>query len=224
MGVTRKQAKPQQPALTTEQVCEKIRDSILHGEIKSGDKLGEEDLAQRFQLSRTPIREAIRQLEVEGLVARTRYVGVTVRQLTPAELIELLDIREVLEGLVARLATRQMDAKSLARLRTTFKQMSSAVKSGNVERYLEEALAFRRILVSCCHSKTLGQYVMSIENRLRLMGQRTAQIPGRMAAAIDDHGRLLDAIERGDPHSAEQLNRKRIEAIRADVERSLSFY
>jgi DNA-binding GntR family transcriptional regulator len=45
-----------------------------------------------------------------------------------------------------------------------------------------------------------------------------------MAAAIDDHGRLLDAIERGDPHSAEQLNRKRIEAIRADVERSLSFY
>jgi DNA-binding GntR family transcriptional regulator len=211
------------PALSVEQVCGKIRSAILTGKLKPGDKLTEQDLAAEYRVSRTPVREAIRQLEVERLLSRTPFVGVTVTQLRPSEIIELLDIREVLEGLVARLAAKDLHADERTRLRKTFARMSASAKSGNVVQYLDEALAFRRILVECSRSETLIHYVLGIENRLRLMGNRTALIPGRMQAAILEHKKLLQAIEAGESQQAEQLNRERIQHIRADVERSFSF-
>src|SRR5687767_9008600 len=127
--------------LSAEQVCDRIRAAILRGDLKPGEKLTEQDLAAEFEVSRTPVREAIRQLEVEGLVARTRFVGVTVRQLTPEEVIELLDIREVLEGLVARLATQHMDAVHLQRLKKTQQLLAATARKGDVAGYLDQALA-----------------------------------------------------------------------------------
>jgi DNA-binding GntR family transcriptional regulator len=209
--------------LSAEQVCDRIRATILKGELKPGDKLTEQDLAAQYKVSRTPVREAIRQLEVEHLVSRTRFVGVTVKQLKPSEIIELLDIREVLEGLVARLAAKQAQPQEIKQLKATLKQMVAAVKAGDVVHYLDNALNFRRMLAECCRSDTLTHYVMGIENRLRLMGNRTAMIPGRMQAAIAEHEKLFKAIENRDAAAAEQLNRERIQHIRADVERSFSF-
>lgn len=209
--------------LSAEQVCSRIRSAILVGKLRPGDKLTEQDLAAELNVSRTPIREAIRQLEVERLVSRTRFVGVTVTQLRPEEVIELLDIREVLEGLVARLAARHLTTKDRKKLRSIFTQMAAAAKANAVAQYLDGALAFRRVLAQACGSETLLHYVMGIENRLRLMGNRTAMIPGRMQAAIVEHQKLLRALEAGDSAAAEQLNRERIQNIRSDVEKSLSY-
>jgi DNA-binding GntR family transcriptional regulator len=210
-------------SLSAEQVCERIRAAILRGDLKPGEKLVEQDLAAEFEVSRTPVREAIRQLEVERLVARTRFVGVTVKQLSSEEVIELLDIREVLEGLVARLATQHMDAIHLQRLKNTQQLLAACARKGDVAGYLDHALAFRRVLIECCRSDTLADYVLSIENRLRLMGSRTAAIPGRMQASIEEHEKLLKAIGRADAAAAEQLNRDRIRHIRAAVANSLSY-
>jgi len=223
MPSAKARTKRETPTLSAEQVCDKIRSAILAGELRPGDKLTEQDLAEEYFVSRTPVREAIRQLEVERLVSRTRFVGVTVAQLKPSEIIELLDIREVLEGLVARRAANEIQPAQRTRLRKTFDQMAKSAKDGDVTRYLDAALAFRRILAECSRSETLIEYVMAIENRLRLMGNRTALIPGRMQAAIVEHKKLLQAIEAGDSEAAEQLNRERIQHIRADVERSFSF-
>jgi len=209
--------------LSAEQVCERIRSAILSGELKPGAKLTEQDLAAEYELSRTPIREAIRQLEVERLVSRVPFVGVTVTQLRPQEVIELLEIREVLEGLVARLATRNMDSLQLQRLKKSLQQLAASARRNDVAAYLDQALAFRRVLVECCGSATLSEQVLAIENRLRLTGSRTALLPGRMKAAIEEHQKLLDAIARGDAEGAERLNRERIRHIRDAVEKSMSF-
>ncbi|RST53767.1 GntR family transcriptional regulator [Variovorax sp. MHTC-1] len=209
--------------LSAEQVCERIRSAILSGELKPGSKLTEQDLAAELEVSRTPVREAIRQLEVERLVSRTPFVGVTVAQLSPEEVIELLDIREVLEGLVARLATENMDSFHLQRLKKSLQQLAASARKSDVGAYLDQALAFRRALVECCGSATLSEHVMAIENRLRLTGSRTALLPGRMEAAIEEHEKLLDAIVRGDAKGAERLNRERIRHIRDAVAKSMSF-
>ena len=76
-----------------------------------------------------------------------------------------------------------------------------------MSKYLDAALEFRGCWPSALRSETLIQYVMAIENRLRLMGNRTALIPGRMAAAIVEHKKLMKAIEAGDPEAAERLER-----------------
>jgi len=210
-------------ALSAEQVCDRIRCAILSGQLKPGAKLTEQDLAAELEVSRTPVREAIRQLEVERLVSRTPFVGVTVTQLGPEEVIELLDIREVLEGLVARLATQNMDSVHLQRLKKLLQELDASARKGDVAAYLDRALAFRRVLVECCGSATLTEHVLAIENRLRLTGSRTALLPGRMEAAIEEHGKLLDAIARGDAEDAERLNRERIRHIRDAVVKSISF-
>lgn len=210
-------------ALSAEQVCDRIRSAILSGQLKPGAKLTEQDLAAELEVSRTPVREAIRQLEVERLVSRTPFVGVTVTQLGPEEVIELLDIREVLEGLVARLATQNMDSVHLQRLKKLLQELDASARKGDVAAYLDRALAFRRVLVECCGSATLTEHVLAIENRLRLTGSRTALLPGRMEAAIEEHGKLLDAIARGDAEDAERLNRERIRHIRDAVVKSISF-
>ena len=209
--------------LSAEQVCERIRAAILSGALKPGSKLTEQDLAAELEVSRTPIREAIRQLEVERLVTRTPFVGVTVTQLSPQEVIELLDIREVLEGLVARLATQNMDSFHMQRLKKSLQHLAASARKGDVGAYLDQALAFRRVLVECCGSATLSEHVMAIENRLRLTGSRTAVLPGRMEAAIEEHEKLMDAVARGDAEGAERLNRERIRHIRDAVAKSISF-
>lgn len=218
---TVKKSEPQ--TLSVEQVCERIRSAILHGDLEPGEKLNEQDLASEFEVSRTPIREAIRQLEAERLVTRTPFVGVVVRRLQPAEVLELLEIREVLEGLVARLATKNMDSVHLQKLQALQKQIAAHAKRGDVPGYLDEALAFRRTLIECCGSETLAEYVLGIENQLRLMGNRTAMLPGRMEAAIAEHQHLLQAISSGDANEAERLNRVRIQHIRQAVAQSISF-
>jgi len=210
-------------ALSVEQVCDRIRSAILQGELRPGAKLTEQDLAAEYAVSRTPVREAIRQLEVERLVSRTPFVGVTVRQLAPEEVVELLDIREVLEGLVARLATRHMDAAHLQRLKKSLQQLTASARKGEVAAYLDHALEFRRVLVECCRSETLSEYVIALENRLRLVGNRTAMLPGRMQAAVQEHDKLLKAIAAGDEARAEALNRERIQHIRDALVRSMSF-
>jgi DNA-binding GntR family transcriptional regulator len=209
--------------LSAEQVCDRIRAAILSGELKPGAKLTEQDLATEYEVSRTPVREAIRQLEVEKLVSRTPFVGVTVTRLSPEEVIELLDIREVLEGLVARLAARNMDSAHLQRLKKSLQLLAASVKKGDVAAYLDHALAFRRAMVECCRSNTLAEFVLAIENRLRLAGTRTAMLPGRMEASIREHEQLLDAVARGDADAAERLNRERIQHIRDAVAKATSF-
>jgi DNA-binding GntR family transcriptional regulator len=212
---------PQQ--LSVGQVAEKIRSAILRGELKPGTKLTEQDMAAEFEVSRTPVREAIRQLEVERLLTRVPFVGVTVRQLAPDEVLELLEIREVLEGLVARLATRHMDDAHLQRLRASLRHLTASARKGDVASYLDHALAFRRALVECCRSESLAEHVLVIENRLRLVGNRTALLPGRMEASIVEHEKLLQAIAAGDAPRAEQLNRERIQHIREAFARSMAF-
>lgn len=224
MSVTKSNTAPKrQPQLSVEQVAAKIRSAILRGELKPGAKLTEQDLAAEFEVSRTPIREAIRQLEVERLLTRVPFVGVTVKQLSPEEVLELLEIREVLEGLVARLATRHMDAAHLHRLQASLRSLTECARKRDVTAYLDHALAFRRALVECCRSESLAEHVLVIENRLRLVGNRTAMLPGRMEASITEHEKLLAAIERGDEASAEQLNRERIRHIRDAFAQSTAF-
>lgn len=212
---------PQQ--LSVEQVSERIRSAILRGDLKPGAKLTEQDLAAELEVSRTPIREAIRQLEVERLLTRVPFVGVTVRQLSPEEVLELLEIREVLEGLVARLATRHMDDAHLHRLQASLRSLTESARKGDVASYLDHALAFRRALVECCRSESLAEQVLVIENRLRLVGNRTALLPGRMEASITEHEMLLAAIASGDAASAERLNRERIQHIRDAFAQSTAF-
>ncbi|HTV69810.1 MAG TPA: GntR family transcriptional regulator [Bradyrhizobium sp.] len=204
------------------EICAQLKEAILRQDYPPGSRLSEDDLARRFQVSRTPIREALKQLEIEGLVVRMRFHGGWVKQLRPEEVIELLDLREVLEGLLARLATERISEDALATLDGLLTEMRSSVAAGQYNAYLEQALKFRDILIEESRNNLLSAVARNMYDRMRLIGNRTVHLPGRAAAAIADHEKLLKAMHARDPERAEAINRERIKAIKRDAAKAFT--
>lgn len=220
MGPQRKDTGPGQA------VVDDVRDAIVQGELLPGQRLVEADLAQRFQAPRAAIREALVQLESEGLVERQRNRGAWVRPITLEEAIEITEARAVLEGLCAAKAAAVITDDEREELRTLGSDMQQAVADGDVLRYSdltqEIHIAIRRIAAQ----KT----VASLLDRLRTQSVRhhfsLALLPGRPAVGLKEHLEVIDTVISGDPDLAEATMREHLmsvgDALRQLAERMAS--
>ncbi|MBI4264438.1 MAG: GntR family transcriptional regulator [Acidobacteria bacterium] len=195
----------------------RLRDAILSGEYRPGARLNEDEIARRFRVSRTPLRDALKQLELEGLVTRTRYQGVSVKRLSPDEILELLDLREVLEGLAARLAAEHMSDADREKLQAIFAEAEELNRTGEYASYLDRATQFHELLVDSSGSEQLSRFMRNMYDRIRLVRSRTIYLPGRARNSLNEHRELLAALVARDPDRAETVNRARIRAIKRDV-------
>lgn len=202
-------------------VYARLRDAILSGEYPPGARLNEDEVARRFRVSRTPLRDAFKQLDLEGLVIRTRYQGVSVKRLSPNEICELLDLREVLEGLAARLAAERMSNADQEKLQTIFAEAQELNRTGDYAGYLDRATQFHELLVDSSGSELLSRFMRNMYDRIRLVRSRTIYLPGRAGNSLDEHRELLAALVARDPDRAETVNRTRIRAIKRDVAAAL---
>jgi len=204
-----------------DRVYERLRKAILDGDLLPGSRLSEDQLARQFQASRTPVREALRRLELEGLVVRTRYQGTSVLQLSPNDILDLLDVREMLEGLVARSAAKRASGADLEKLGSIFREVEAANISGEYREYLDHAMQFHDLLATMSGNEFLERLMQNMHDRIRLIGGRTILLPGRAQRALDEHRALIAALAARDPEQAEAANRARIRAIKQDVMTSL---
>lgn len=128
------------------QVANAIREAIYSGVLKPGEPLTEVALAARLNVSRGPLREAILTLEREGLVALHPNRGATVRSLSPAELVEIMTLRQHLEVWALELARQRIEPGTLENLKRVFAQMLAAAEEGNVREFTRQDLRFHRVL------------------------------------------------------------------------------
>jgi GntR family transcriptional regulator of vanillate catabolism len=190
-----------------DQVTDQLRDLILSGAVAPGSPLRQEELAERFGISRTPLREAFRVLERDGLL-RTSQTSNTAEVVTfdDRDVVELYQIREVIDPLAARLAAeRTLDREQLARLRNLTKTMASAVRPLDTSKFLRPHVSFHLGIMDAAGNSRL----LHLEPIVRISGQmlyrQIPQNPQRMTLSALEHKQILDAIAAGDPVEAEKL-------------------
>ncbi len=182
---------------------------IRAGTLRPGDRLTETDVADRLGISRTPVREAIRQLESDGLVAHVPRLGVVVRQLDYAEITELYEMRAVLEGTAARFAARAASDVELAELEAINGEMHQAPDA----RTLYEAnRQFHTVLLNAARNRFLVKSVDAVQKTLLILGPSTMEESVRAAEAIAEHDRIIAALRDRDGTAAEAAMRVHIEA------------
>ena len=214
MGRT-KNAKGSQAALRQKRppnaVYRGLRADIIRGAIPPGRRMTEEGLATQFGVSRTPVREAVQRLETEGLLERTPYYGITVRQMAPKEIEDVYIVRSDLEGLAARLAARTMSDQEQTKLNVLHDKLDQAVASGDVDLLASLNYQFHGAILKATGNDALEAIMHDIHVRLARLQRSTLGYPGRAERALAEHRALLDALLDRDAERAGRLARAHID-------------
>ena len=191
-----------------------LEHDIVSGQLEMGSKLGEELLASRFGVSRGPLREALRRLEGRGLVVRAAHAGVRVVLLSRRALLELYEMRELLEGLAARLAARNMSETEVASLRHLLEEdLNAGLRSDAYPLVFGDADFHYRIAEGSKSARLEQLLCGDLYSLIRLCRFKTAHVPGQMQS-FRDHMRIVEAIEERDEALAEFLMRRHISVAR----------
>lgn len=205
-------------------LLERLRTLVLSGDYLPGAPLPELFLAQEFNVSRTPIREALKQLENEGLVEIRPRVGTFVRQPTRREIVELFQLKGGLEGLAAGLFARRGAVPELDVLSRNIEASKEAVRRGDREAYAALVHEFHNTLIDGADNRKLTEHYERLMNQLayhRLVVQAVDQ-PGRLGMSLQEHENIVAMIEAKDHTGAELAMRQHVDASSAAVFRGLS--
>jgi DNA-binding GntR family transcriptional regulator len=188
---------------------------IIVRDIEPGKKINEEQLAKEIRVSRTPIREALCRLENEGIVKIVPRRGAFVADLNEINVNEILLIREVLEGLVARLATINMDEQKLEKLKAALDRVNTTLEEDcDLVTYTRSEVDFHATLLSASDNQMLKSMMEIINAHLQIIRLRTVVIPERARKTVKEHNQILKAIEKGDDQAAEALMRQHVRSVR----------
>jgi DNA-binding GntR family transcriptional regulator len=191
---------------TADAVYRALRHGILRGDLAPGERLRSDALANELRVSRTPVREALRKLEAEGLVAPSGS-GLIVRALSEQDLTELFYVREALEGMAARLAAENATPSEIADIKELLEDMESVRRRGDVDALRGLTGEFHQMVCRASHNDRLLQFLKTLLDQVRQIRTSTLYGEGRPAEALKEHRNLLRAIEARDGDRAEQLAR-----------------
>ncbi|MFD5746160.1 GntR family transcriptional regulator [Streptomyces sp. NPDC127033] len=205
-------AKRLQQTSVQAKVAEELRQMIITGELAPRSSLSEMALSETFGVSRTPIREALKQLQIEGLVEVRPRVGTFVAVPSRRELTELFQMKELLEGAAARLLAFRGNVPELATLEANMRAADDAVRDGDTDRYASLVQEFHDLIVSGADNGKLEAHYRTLMNQLayaRLVRTSLSR-PGRLNASDSEHHRVLGLIVAKDGDGAERVMREHV--------------
>ena len=208
-----------------DRVCAEIVTAIVKGEIPSGQKISEPELARTYGISRGPLREAMRRLEGLRLIERKPNVGARVVQLSIKELVEIYHVREALEGMACRMAALHMSDEEIADLRSLLDEHERSVQELDGRSYFQKEgdLDFHyRIVQGSKNEKLLELLGSDLYHLVRMYRYQFSVSSSRPKRALKEHRQIVDAIEARDPELAELLMRRHISAARQNIENKLN--
>ncbi|MEW8958257.1 GntR family transcriptional regulator [Neomoorella humiferrea] len=193
-------------------VYEYLKESILEGRYQKGDRLTEAEIAKELAISRTPVREALRKLEQEGLVAYELGKGIVVIYLGAKDMLEIYSIMMALEGIAARLAAENISSNEITALEIKLLEMQKAIANNDFPCYQNAHREFNEILFNC----TKNKHLIGLLKRYQDYIVRTESITWykKRDRLMEEHSAILNAIRHGDKEKAEELMRKHVEHSR----------
>ncbi|WP_018467127.1 GntR family transcriptional regulator [Calidithermus timidus] len=196
-----------------------LRRAILGRKLPPGRKLVVRVLAEELGLSPTPIKEALAALEREGLVQAIPHRGYFVSNPSPEDIREIYSLREVLEGLAARLAVENNGKTLPKKLEKILAQQRKAAQASDLEAYGDLDLEFHKTLWEASRNKRLLAVAETIDGQIRLLINSSAVIPGRLPLSLAEHEAVLEAVSRHDAEGAEAAMRAHVQRAREALTR-----
>ena len=200
-----------------ETVYKKLRRQILTGELKPGERLMEIHLANKLDVSRTPIREAIRKLELEGLVRIIPRSGAQVAQISEKELKDVLEVRRALDALSSELACRRIGAQDKVKLRKACELFEVAVRKGDAAEIAEADVAFHDVIKNAAGNDCLLEVSGRLADQLYRYRYEFIKDDRHYSRLIDEHKQLTEAIIEGDEEAAARTAREHIDRQEAAI-------
>ena len=205
----------------TDWVYEELKSAIVDLRLAPGDPLREATLADRLGVSKTPIREALTRLEQEGLVETTSFKGAVVTGYSRQDLLEIYELRELLENAAARTAAESMADADRDRLDRICRESRKLKKNHDAAGLAALISAFDDVLFEQVRNSRIRALIENLRAHLTRIGHLTAEIPGRIEASVDEHEKIVQAIAARDPELAERQMREHIRSVRDDQLRAL---
>lgn len=201
----------------TEQTFRFIKEQIMNGTLKPSQKLTETYLAKLCGVSRNTVKKALMMLERENLVEVEPNKGATIKSYTLEEIVNYLEIREVLEGLVARSAARNIGDEELEKLQDVFDQMTVKLAEHRFDEYSMLNRQFHDVIYGASPNSQAVQMINTIKTQLNRIHFRTILIPGRSDASYQEHKAILEAIKERREEETEQAVRRHVANVRLAI-------
>jgi DNA-binding GntR family transcriptional regulator len=217
---SRKPAKPARRNNGARAIFEALRTRIAAQQIAPGAKLRETDLAEEFGVPRTRVREALNALQQRGLVERMPNRGAVVMRLDLSQVFYIYDLREVLEGLGARLATGNVPPETWREDLVLFKgPMKELINRGDLDRYIEQYEQLRRKIIEAAANPVLAEMIDMLHEKTMVLIRRIIILPGRAETGRKQHVAMLEAMVRGDGNEAERVRRAGLRDAKSSLEK-----
>ena len=195
-----------------------IKDKILDGSFRPSQKLNESDLSKLIGVSRNTVKKALLMLERENLVEIEENKGATVKSHTLDEILNYLEIREVLEGLLARRAAASIGDGQLRELQDVYRKMEDHLKNNRLDEYSVLNRTFHQIIYDASENRQAVELVNVIKTQLLRYHLRTVLVPGRNHESLEEHRQILEALLARDPARAEESIRRHVGNIRKTIQ------
>jgi DNA-binding GntR family transcriptional regulator len=197
-------------AATSLTLRDEIENGIVTGSFRPGERLDEVQLANRFGVSRTPVREALMQLGATGLIEIRPRRGAVVAELGPQRLFEMFEVMAELEAMAGALAARRHSDDDKAAIVSALAKCRGAAENDDTDQYYYENETFHRAIYAASHSSFLDEQCVALHRRLRPYRRLQLRVRNRMKTSFMEHSQIVDAILSGDVESARSLLRNHI--------------
>ncbi len=178
-----------------ERIVEFIKDAVISGSLKPGERVPESEIAERFGISRTPIREAFRQLESEGFLIMTPRKGAVVSPITDKDVREFYAIKSLLEGYAAEKACMELTDKEIKKLKDLNAEMEKSQEKGNVKNFFKLDNQFHEVFIKGCRNEKLCALIHQLVEQFERFRITALSLPGRMQNSVMQHKEIIEAIE-----------------------------
>ncbi|HIY64864.1 MAG TPA: GntR family transcriptional regulator [Candidatus Agrococcus pullicola] len=201
------------------QVADELRKDIIEGRYAPGNRLIERDLSERYDVSRTVIREALRVMEAESLVVVEPYRGPSVKALSLAEITHLYEVREILESAACGLAAERADADQFASISNTLENIATA-DAADIDARVGFGNAFYESIVEAANNPLIGTLLSNVQTQISQLRRVTLSTPGREIDLLTELRPIVDAIKQGDRGGAEKAASRHVRAA-AEIARNV---
>ena len=195
---------------SVQKLRDEIEDGLVTGVFRPGSRLDETQLATRFGVSRTPVREALMQLSAIGLVEIRPRRGAVVVEHGPQRVYEMFEVMAELEGMAGALAARRFTEADRAALQEAHEQCRRSALSGETDAYYYDNEKFHRAIYAASHSGFLAEQCVTLHRRLRPYRRLQLRVRNRVETSFKEHNAIIEAILAGDPEGARERLRSHV--------------